>query len=149
MSMLSQAQEYRATIAVLFVGTIAGFLAGRLSSAPNTAKPAPASESKEVSPPISVKEKEKEKEKEPLPPTTTTDSDWEDEGQGELADFSGMNEECKLVLVVRTDLGMTKGMRDVSFLVFHKQENGDRNPRDSIRNTVRSLIHLKWKYSSR
>ncbi|KAL1849224.1 hypothetical protein Plec18170_007515 [Paecilomyces lecythidis] len=32
----------------------------------------------------------------------------EDEG-GELANFEGNNEEVKLVLVVRTDLGMTKG----------------------------------------
>lgn len=29
--------------------------------------------------------------------------------QQELRDFPGSNEECKLVLVVRTDLGMTKG----------------------------------------
>ncbi|KAF1997740.1 PTH2-domain-containing protein [Amniculicola lignicola CBS 123094] len=33
-------------------------------------------------------------------------SDEEDTG---LSDFPGQNEECKLVLVVRTDLGMTKG----------------------------------------
>lgn len=34
----------------------------------------------------------------------------EDEGeQGELSGFEGSGEECKLVLVVRTDLGMTKG----------------------------------------
>ena len=30
---------------------------------------------------------------------------------GELAAFSGNSEECKLVLVVRTDLGMQKGER--------------------------------------
>lgn len=37
--------------------------------------------------------------------------DEEDEGEeGDLAsEFPGHNEECKLVLVVRTDLGMTKG----------------------------------------
>lgn len=32
------------------------------------------------------------------------------EEQGELASFEGNREECKLVLVVRTDLGMGKGM---------------------------------------
>ncbi|KAG2414844.1 peptidyl-tRNA hydrolase 2 [Aspergillus terreus] len=38
------------------------------------------------------------------------ESDSEDEGDGgELANFDNNNEEVKLVLVVRTDLGMTKG----------------------------------------
>ncbi|ORY18819.1 peptidyl-tRNA hydrolase PTH2-domain-containing protein [Clohesyomyces aquaticus] len=36
------------------------------------------------------------------------DSSDEDETEP-LSDFAGHNEECKLVLVVRTDLGMTKG----------------------------------------
>jgi len=113
MSIVSQAQEYRATLALLFAGTIAGFLAGRFSSVPNSPKAtasSPTPEPKETPPPIiPAKEKEKEKEKEPEPEPKLTDSDWEDEGQGELADFAGVNEECKLVLVVRTDLGMTKG----------------------------------------
>lgn len=34
----------------------------------------------------------------------------EDEEASELKEFPGQNEECKLVLVVRTDLGMTKGI---------------------------------------
>jgi PTH2 family peptidyl-tRNA hydrolase len=38
----------------------------------------------------------------------TDDSSDEDETQ-DLGEFAGNNEECKLVLVVRTDLGMTKG----------------------------------------
>ena len=39
------------------------------------------------------------------------ESDEEDEGNGEeLASFKDNEEEVKLVLVVRTDLGMTKGM---------------------------------------
>ncbi|KAH7117018.1 peptidyl-tRNA hydrolase PTH2-domain-containing protein [Dendryphion nanum] len=42
------------------------------------------------------------------PQDSDDDSSDEDE-QGELSEFSGHNEECKLVLVVRTDLGMTKG----------------------------------------
>ncbi|KAL2040790.1 hypothetical protein N7G274_006248 [Stereocaulon virgatum] len=33
----------------------------------------------------------------------------EEEEQGELKAFEGNKEECKLVLIVRTDLGMTKG----------------------------------------
>ena len=33
----------------------------------------------------------------------------EEEGQGGLEMFEGNREECKLVLVVRTDLGMGKG----------------------------------------
>lgn len=37
------------------------------------------------------------------------ESSDEEEDASELSDFPGHNEECKLVLVVRTDLGMTKG----------------------------------------
>jgi PTH2 family peptidyl-tRNA hydrolase len=42
------------------------------------------------------------------------DEDYEDDSEeegdgGELANFDDSNEEVKLVLVVRTDLGMTKG----------------------------------------
>jgi len=36
-------------------------------------------------------------------------SDDELDEQGEIKSFAGNNEECKLVLVVRTDLGITKG----------------------------------------
>lgn len=39
---------------------------------------------------------------------TDDDSSDEDEAQ-DLGEFADNNEECKLVLVVRTDLGMTKG----------------------------------------
>lgn len=35
--------------------------------------------------------------------------DDSDEEQGELWNYEGNKEECKLVLVVRTDLGMSKG----------------------------------------
>jgi len=34
-----------------------------------------------------------------------------DESDMSPSEFAGQNEECKLVLVVRTDLGMTKGMQ--------------------------------------
>jgi PTH2 family peptidyl-tRNA hydrolase len=40
----------------------------------------------------------------------TEDDDDSDEEQGELKDFPENKEECKLVLVVRTDLGMGKGV---------------------------------------
>lgn len=42
------------------------------------------------------------------------DSGSEESAQdlGELQTFEGSTEECKLVLVVRTDLGMTKGRSD-------------------------------------
>ena len=46
----------------------------------------------------------------------SSSDDEEEEGeQGELKNFDETNEECKLVLVVRTDLGMTKG----SSFAFH------------------------------
>ncbi|QDS73577.1 hypothetical protein FKW77_001240 [Venturia effusa] len=109
MSLISQAQEYRATLALLLVGTI-GFLVGRLTTSDIPDPKPTSSPSSEPKEPISIEHvpiKENEKAKKPVP--TTTDSDWEEEDQGELADFSGIHEECKLVLVVRTDLGMTKG----------------------------------------
>ena len=44
----------------------------------------------------------------------------ETEDGPELENFAGSDEECKLVLVVRTDLGMTKGMSiPLSFNNFH------------------------------
>jgi len=36
--------------------------------------------------------------------------DEEDEDNQEIKSFADHNEECKLILVVRTDLGMTKGV---------------------------------------
>ncbi|KAF2107318.1 peptidyl-tRNA hydrolase PTH2-domain-containing protein [Lophiotrema nucula] len=38
-----------------------------------------------------------------------SDESSDEENDTDLSDFAGHNEECKLVLVVRTDLGMTKG----------------------------------------
>jgi hypothetical protein len=40
---------------------------------------------------------------------SASDSDDSVQDLGELQSFPGNSEECKLVLVVRTDLGMTKG----------------------------------------
>lgn len=54
----------------------------------------------------------KEKEEE-TPDSSEEESDSDDEGipveQQELAPFADRNEECKLVLVVRTDLKMGQG----------------------------------------
>lgn len=114
MSLISQAQEYRATLALLLLGTAGGYFAGRLSASktPEFKSTSPsASEPKEVSP---AKEKEETVEKGKNTAQTATDSDWEEEDQGEFAEFSGIDEECKLVLVVRTDLGMTKGTSTTS-----------------------------------
>ena len=47
------------------------------------------------------------------------EEDSEDEEQGELANFDNNTEEVKLVLVIRTDLGMTKGTHHLP-LTFEK-----------------------------
>ena len=44
--------------------------------------------------------------------------DESDEDDSAPNDFSASNEECKLVLVVRTDLGMTKGTRSRNRMYF-------------------------------
>jgi PTH2 family peptidyl-tRNA hydrolase len=46
-------------------------------------------------------------------------SDEEAEDTSDLGEFPGHNEECKMVLVVRTDLGMTKGIYSVYYLIPH------------------------------
>ena len=46
------------------------------------------------------------------------DEDSSDEDGAELNDYKGYTEECKLVLVVRTDLGMGKGMRKLGHIDF-------------------------------
>src|ERR1700753_1215974 len=75
---------------LLFIGTLAGFFLGRLTApADNFA--------------ASIHSRGSGK---------NLDNDLEDsdnEGEDALNDFKGRNEEYKLVLVVRTDLGMTKG----------------------------------------
>jgi hypothetical protein len=56
--------------------------------------------------PISTPSQRKEKAAE----ESDESSDDDDEDDTAPADFKGNHEECKMVLVVRTDLGMTKGM---------------------------------------
>lgn len=54
------------------------------------------------------------------------ESDEEDEGNGEeLASFKDNTDEVKLVLVVRTDLGMTKGMELYSLLQTKLEDDTD------------------------
>lgn len=47
----------------------------------------------------------------------------EEEEDNELGNFDGNKEEVKLVLVVRTDLGMTKGMFNRFFFFFLKKRS--------------------------
>jgi len=81
--------HWSAGVVFLLVGTIAGFFVGRLT-APTT---------------IIGKIKSHKQDKKIV--EVIEDSDSQDDG--ELKDFNDLNEEYKLVLVVRTDLGMTKG----------------------------------------
>lgn len=80
-------------------------------------------------------------------PTTTHDTSSSDEGadadeldvagEGELKDFAGNSrEECKLILVVRTDLGMTKG-RIVGLLA--QSTHSPQTPRPAY-STVHTVI---------
>jgi PTH2 family peptidyl-tRNA hydrolase len=103
MAFTTSASDYRTTIALILAGTIAGYFIGRVTN--NTVLHTRTAESPReessakaanLSPPAA----------EARIPTPEPDSDSDD---GEYADFQGYNEECKLVLVVRTDLGMTKG----------------------------------------
>jgi PTH2 family peptidyl-tRNA hydrolase len=57
--------------------------------------------------PLSAPAQRDEKAAEDSDESSGEDSDDDDDTAP--ADFKGSNEECKLVLVVRTDLGMTKG----------------------------------------
>ena len=51
------------------------------------------------------------------------EEDSEEEEQGELANFDNNNEEVKLVLVIRTDLGMTKGTHYLPYLPSTFEKN--------------------------
>lgn len=91
--------------ATAIIAGVVGYFAGQgaslglFSSAPATAR---RSRSKRA-----TKETEKKENLE-----SEEDEDSEEEGDGaELATFEGNNDEVKLVLVVRTDLGMGKGKR--------------------------------------
>ena len=53
----------------------------------------------------------KQSEKEEEEDTSEDESSDDEDDDTAPAEFPGHTEECKMVLVVRTDLGMTKGMR--------------------------------------
>jgi hypothetical protein len=93
-------RHWSAGIVFLLVGTIAGFFLGRLT-APTV---------------IAAKIKSHNEEKKILQRAEESES----EDDGELKDFGASNEEYKLVLVVRTDLGMTKG---ITFIKQTPQRN--------------------------
>ncbi|KIW06464.1 peptidyl-tRNA hydrolase [Verruconis gallopava] len=87
--------ELRKPLAYVLLGVLTGFFLGRISA--TTISPANALHT----PTKAGKAKAED--------SIESDSEGEGDEQGELGDFKGSNEECKLVLVVRTDLGMTKG----------------------------------------
>lgn len=64
--------------------------------------------------PVSATSQRVEKEAE-----DSDDSEDEGEDNSTPAEFPDRKEECKMVLVVRTDLGMTKGTRPLSITNFH------------------------------
>jgi PTH2 family peptidyl-tRNA hydrolase len=65
--------------------------------------------------PISTSAQGKEKATEDSEESSDED---EEEDDSVPADFKGNNEECKMVLVVRTDLGMTKGIYSCAHIPF-------------------------------
>ncbi len=89
---MANSAETRTPLVYLIVGALAGFFLGRFTasrSSTPTSNPVPSQKN---------------------PVEDDYESESSSEEQGELSDFKGHhNEECKLVLVVRTDLGMTKG----------------------------------------
>jgi peptidyl-tRNA hydrolase, PTH2 family len=75
---------------LLFIGTLAGFFLGRLTAPGDTA----------------ALVRDNSVGKHPINPVF---EDSDEDGEEVLNDFKDINDEYKLVLVVRTDLGMTKG----------------------------------------
>lgn len=91
------------TLAVAFATAIlaglTGFFIGQASSIGLFSKPSAPNEKASVESDLEPSESESE----------GAEEDDEEGAQQELASFDNIDEECKLVLVVRTDLGMTKG----------------------------------------
>ena len=102
MSVPPQIRDSRAmgaAVALLVIGTVAGFFIGRLT-APASEESLSKSSGKNASSASPAKSKQA---------VLDSDEDSEEEGDQDLKSFEGIREECKLILVVRTDLGMTKG----------------------------------------
>lgn len=93
--------EIRAPLAYLIVGVLAGFILGRYtpSTSPSQAQDArtTAGANRTTKGIVDLRDE------------LDTEDEEDDEERGELSSFASHYEECKLVLVVRTDLGMTKG----------------------------------------
>ena len=101
---------YENPLAIATAGVFIGFAIGRFTAPISTANYLKAS-----APQRSGKSNNKTN-----PGSAPQDDDEESDDQGELQDFKSGNEECKLVLVVRTDLGMTKGITHYAHAPFLK-----------------------------
>ena len=90
-----------AIAAALIAGTI-GYFLGTASSIFTLTSPQS----------LSIKSRKTSKgvSEEPHSSDSDQDDDEDEDETGELRTFADSTEECKLVLVVRTDLGMTKGL---------------------------------------
>jgi PTH2 family peptidyl-tRNA hydrolase len=87
---LKVSQSWGSAAALLIVGSAAGFLIGRVTAATETIPSHPNA-------PTNSPEAEAE---------SSSDDESDEES---FQQFPGSHEECKLVLAVRSDLGMTKG----------------------------------------
>lgn len=95
--------ELRPALALLLVGAFTGYLLGRLTTTPSStsapSNPKPLSQlAKDLSNPSDSDSNSEESEE-----------SEDDAPAGELSTFPHTRDDLKLVLVVRTDLGMTKG----------------------------------------
>jgi hypothetical protein len=114
---MSETHNYATILALLVVGTLAGFIAGRQTApeAPVHLFPEPTRPGTKEEAPVPDKKSKGKGVVNLKDDCSGSEDDEDDEGiAGELPNEDGRlanHEECKLVLVVRTDLGMTKGTR--------------------------------------
>lgn len=111
-------------LTLIAAGLIVGFILGRVT--------APISTAKHLQAGTAQKAEGKKKVEGAL-----QDEDGESDDQQEYGDFTSNEEECKLVLVVRTDLGMTRGtdapetLQLTPVLMRRRQNRSAMLPRDT------------------
>lgn len=88
-------------LTIVAAGLIVGFILGRVT--------APISTTKHLQATSEQQSKKSEGKKNAKAASRSEDEDEESDEEGVYGDFAGNDEECKLILVVRTDLGMTRG----------------------------------------